>query len=206
MRRHRCGRRRRRAQARPARNDRRRARRSERRGSKPGGWRGPTDGGWRQREQAERVGCRGQRSFAFPGDDGVGHRHDLARGCITHRAVDAAVAEQPLQVERHAPHRIVAVPRAFDAGRRFAALAGALEERRRSEQSRLRAAAGEAVRRVIGVFGERLQNRAAGIRVAAAPGAALAVVRQVGLVAVDADQVLERAGDARLLVRLQLRR
>src|SRR5205085_2650886 len=101
------------------------------------------------------------------------------------------------------PDGVIARPGAFDADAVAGARRYAIQALRRVVPQPARHRRARAVLAVERVFGGALHEATARITIAAARRAADAVVRQVFFIAVDADQVLERAGDAGLLVRLE---
>ena len=172
---------------------------------------------WRPRNRRRPDGCpasmtpQGLGSGAmgplpFAADDAVDHGRDTAAARVRRRPLPSKKNRALVQVEHHPPAGIVAVPVARSARRS----ACRRNKRARSSSAERTAATGAGRcfndplgRAHPGVLEPGLGRRG-GELIATAVRRALGVMRQPVLVGVDADQVLQRAGQADLLVGLQL--
>src|SRR4051812_34208959 len=141
------------------------------------------------RHQARLRGCIGERAFPFPGDDSISDRDYTPLMRVLQTAVQIAVMKNALEVETSAPDGVISMPGAFEI-RVVAERAGATREQC--------AGAGDCVvkrprvvpiRHIQHIYPRALQPRAAGVTIPAAPVPALAVMRQILLVAVNAHHI-----------------
>ena len=155
-------------------------------------------------EDAAVDGRRHVGAVALAADHAVGEDDDAALGGVVHDARGVGVGDDAREVHGHAPRGVVAVPGAL--GDRRPVADAAAEHLVADPQRAARAAVrGGPLHELVHGGGESGRGRVLRrVLVAAHVGRAVAVVRQRVLVRHRADHALDAAGDADLLVRLEL--